>query len=209
MKSWLGRVMKSFQRVKEGDDALPMLDGQKLRRASANKRKAIVVSRPIHLPQDYQMTTDQRYVDDVFQKLRESIFRALDEQVAKNPLGHPSIFREYGMTAAQTPYFYLKPLNEKGWLFERSGSGWVVTRAEKIVGEDLFLRGVAAWDITNLFAVSPSAPTGKDRSRKDTLAGVPRVMSRVLGKELLSVPVYQHKLMRELELFNLSSEDGQ
>lgn len=196
---WLEKITKALRQVtdwtKDGDES----SRTTLARGAVRARKAIVAARPVHLPQDYQMSLDQRYVDEVFGRLRENIFRTLDEATVVSAHGQPGIFREFGTTGGKTPYFYLKPLNEKGWLFERSGSGWVITRSEKIVGEDLFLRGVAAWEVANLFSVQPSGQAVKF-SGKGGQGPVPRVMSRALGKELLSLPVYQHKLLRELDL---------
>jgi hypothetical protein len=97
------------------------------------------------------------------------------------------MFREAGRLAPNRAYFYLKPQNQQGWLFERSGAGWVVTPADKIVAQDLFLRGTETLDHVALYLA-------KDRP------GVPRVKSRAAGEDLLALAVYEGRLMQQLGL---------
>ena len=156
------------------------------REVSKATRRRLMASRPGHLPQDYQLCRSQEVATDMFARMRRSLFRALDERGEASDSSVPTVFREHGTTRGKYPYFYLKPAGDKGWLFEQSETGWVVVRAEKIVGEDLFLRRQEAWDAVDLFTVNGEA------------GGLPRLQSRVLGKELLSPPVYEHKLLRSI-----------
>ena len=97
----------------------------------------------------------------------------------------PGFVRESGKLAPGRPYFFLKPLNSRGWLFERSGRGWVVTPAEKIVDRDLFLRDEEPFDIVTLYLARDSAV-------------FPRVKAKSFGGALLSFAVYEQRLLAKL-----------
>lgn len=202
MAGWIEKIAKTLRLVKPAGIRDPQGGKGANERPKSKRLRKLVADRPVHLPQDYQLSTDEQLADEVFIKLKEGIFRALDQQGAPSPSAQPAIFREHGMTAGNTPYFYLKPVNEKGWLFERSGAGWVVTRAQKIVGEDLFLRGVSAWDVANIYALDDLETDAGTKTGGTAGISMPRVMSRALGRELLSIPVYQHKVLRELDLIS-------
>ena len=183
----MAQFMKEFRRV--GRQVLARFQtkglGGKAEGSKATRRR-LMASRPGHLPQDYQLCRNQDVATDMFSRMRRSLFRALDERMEGADAAVTTVFREHGQTRGKYPYFYLKPAWDKGWLFEQSETGWVVVRAEKIVGEDLFLRRQEAWDAVDLFTVNGEP------------GGLPRLQSRVLGKELLSPPVYEHKLLRSI-----------
>ena len=173
-------------------------------RASAvatTPKPALVKSRPLSLQERYQPMSSADALDQMFLRMRDSLYEATDVVTAVRPgtRGQPSrsqprtVLRETGRLGPKRPYFYLKPINETGWLFERSGSGWVVSRAEKIVGADTFLRRGEPWDIVTLHEAMPAVA---DRDRGST--GTIRVTSQRIGGELIPFSVYESKLGEEL-----------
>lgn len=147
-----------------------------------SERQRLVKSRPLSLEQRYQLLTDEPLADDVFRRIQKRLFEAIDRHHAE---GGPTIFRESGRLAPGRPYFFVKPQDATGWLFERSGPGWVVTPAEKIVSRDLFLRATEAIDLAQIY-VAPAAS--------------PRVKSRTDGESLLALSVYESRVLNQLGL---------
>lgn len=139
-------------------------------------RKSLVKSRPVSLEQRYELLDHVELADEIFSTLKARVFA----QVAKGPY-----LKEAGKLAGNRPYFYVKPLGEKGFLFERSGKGWVVTPAEKIVGRDLFLREQAPLDVVSLYLA-------KDQ------ASFPRVKSVTGGDALLAFSVYEQRMLSQI-----------
>ncbi len=153
------------------------------RRNDKEKKRPIpplVKSRPSSLFDRYEVLTLDDLGDEVFHKLRREMFQRIDGE--KNQ----TIFREYGKIAPGRPYFYLKPPGGKGLLFERSGSGWVLTFAEKIVAQDLFVREQTPLDQVVLYMA-------KDQ------ALLPRVMSTREGDELVAFKVYEQHLFEAVK----------
>lgn len=147
------------------------------------RRQAVIKDRPVSLEQRYAPLDSSLQADEIFLRLKHNLYAALDAQE-----GGRTIFRESGRVAPGRPYFYLKPAGEKGWLWERQGAGWVITRAEKIIGRNLFLRDEEPVDAAELFIA-------KDR------AALPRVRSQTLGQDLLAMAVYEQKLRKQLAFF--------
>ena len=116
---------------------------------------------------------------------RQRIFGAIGEQERK--FRGTTVFREMGKLHPGRPYFFVKPQNQKGLLFERSGAGWLVTPAEKIVARDLFLREESPTDSVLLYMARDQAT-------------MPRVKSRAVGEDLLAFSYYEQKLLRQLGL---------
>lgn len=139
-------------------------------------RKSLVKNRPESLEQRYEILDHEELADEVFSRLKAKVFEAL------GPVGY---LHEAGRIAPGRPYFFVKPLGAKGFLFERSGKGWVVTPAEKIVGRDLFLRDQAPLDVVTLFLA-------KDR------VAFPRVKSVRGGDSLLAFSVYEQRLLNQI-----------
>lgn len=197
------RLKAMTQVVKAAPKAKPV---NRAGRSSELARPA-VRPRPLSLEDRYRPMVETRDLDDIFLRLRQNLYGAADDLVAMheplrqsrrgpvqrrdlspaatavNRQAGPAkvILREAGRLGGQRAYFYLKPLNETGWLFERSGAGWVVSRAEKIVGRDTFLRQGEPWDIVSLH----EAVDGQ---------GTIRVNSRRVGAELVPFSVYETKL---------------
>lgn len=145
---------------------------------------SLVKSRPISAADHYALIHDDDTLDGVFHRLKAAMFSDIDEQRAKllaQGIITPPMLREHGRVSAKRQYFYIKPPRDTGWLFERSGTGWVISRADKVVEENLFIRRGEPWDIVAVF--------GSDKAT--TL----RVSSPRLRADLLSFNVYQRKLM--------------
>ena len=87
---------------------------------------------------------DPYQIDQIFETLREELFKALNigESIKSDPITGitQQFFAEYGLIDSGSKYFYIQPMNHKGWLVERSGLGWLVSLADKIVSKDQFMR---------------------------------------------------------------------
>ncbi len=162
---------------------VPQLKGLPVSGAGNEQRRALIKDRPVSLEQRYGLLGSNDQADEIFLRLKQNLYAALDAHVHGR-----TIFRESGRVAPGRPYFYLKPAGEKGWLCERQGTGWVITRAEKIVDRNLFLRDEEPFDSVELYVAN------------DRLA-MPRVRSQSLGQDLLAMAVYEQKLRQQLAFF--------
>ena len=141
-------------------------------------------------PQRYELIRQNTTADRYFDRLQNTLYDFLQHvQNSENTnLYSPSeeqIFWESGKLNPGRPYFFLKPLNESGWLFERSGLGWTISFCEKIVHQNLFLRRYEAWDITNLYM----PVEGTEYCR---------VSSSLFGEQLVSFKIYERKIIEEI-----------
>lgn len=155
--------------------------------SQSKQRRQIVVDRPSSLEQRYAPLEDAPLGDEIFLRLKKRIYRELDDY-ARIPKTK-AVFRESGRLSSGRPYFYLKPMGEIGWLFERDGSGWQVSPAEKDAARDLFIREREILDRTELYIA-------KDQ------ALMPRIKAPGLGSgsDLLAIPVYEQKILQRLGL---------
>lgn len=156
------------------------------------KRVELVKARPTTLEQRYQLLDHTELADEVFSRLKRRVVDAIETKDkgdggTKGPQAVATGLIEAGRLAPGRPYFFFKPLSKKGWLFERSGAGWVVSRAEKIVAQDLFLRDGDPIDSVSLYLASDQR-------------GYPRVRSAVMGGDLLSLAVYEQRVLQQVGL---------
>ncbi len=114
---------------------------------------------------------------------RNSAFLHLQKQLLdycqklnRATLGSVLFFLETGQIESGRQYFFLKPRGLQGWLCEESTSGWVISRGEKIVEQDLFLRSGTPWDIATLHT--------KAELRR------PRVRSMQTREQIISLQLY-------------------
>lgn len=157
--------------------------------APRRSRATLVKSRPPHLPAEgiaYSPLAETALVDELFLRLRRTLFQELDKSAARG-----SAYRESGRLANQQRYFYIQPQGQKGWLFERSGAGWLISQAVKHSERDLLVREREIFDRIELLA-----PNAKGR--------LPRIRTTLLGDDLLSMPVYEQKLLQDLGLLTPS-----
>lgn len=134
--------------------------------------------RPVSVEMRYTQLAESAVCDEFFQRLKRTVYQSLDDGVL-------TAHREAGTLASGRPYFYVKPFNQAGLLFERSGSGWVVARAEKLTASDTFMREASVLDNASVFL--PTDPTR-----------LPRVRSPMGGQELISVTLYEVRLLQAL-----------
>ena len=146
--------------------------------------RELVKNRPASLDHRYHLVMDDGMCDEFFLRLRRRVYQALDG-------GGLTAHRESGKLASGRPYFYIKPFNQAGWLFERAPSGWVVAQAEKLAAADTFLR-----DRTLLDQATVLVPDDPDR--------LPRVRSVMAGDEMISVALYEKRILETLGLGSLS-----
>lgn len=188
--SFLDRAIKlfSFSPEVENDDEKhnkPYLS------ANLNKGNSKPQTSPFSRPFErrYELSKEWEREEMAFINLRNAIFKELDSKRklrAYGNLDNPAMFRESGKLGDNRRYFYLKAPGESGWLFERAGNGWVISRSEKIIGQNTFLRGSEVWDIVNLYAA------------KDGEEAPLRVSSHRTNGEIISMTVYRQKLFNSL-----------
>lgn len=138
--------------------------------------------------------TDAVQLDQMFAELRLRVYEKLDQkekslQATRSGSGRGSIggvYREFGKLPGERSYFFVKGFGSLGWLFERSGSGWVVSRAEKIIGRNLFIRKGEAWDFVSVLS---------SQANEDI-----RILSKQLSAGPLSSEVYLSRLWSGLSL---------
>jgi hypothetical protein len=156
--------------------------------ASSTAPGALMKDRPLSLEERYRITDDARAVESVFKRLAVPLMDVCDQisfVEREKPQGRV-VLRELGNTADRRSYLFMKALNDYGWLVERGGAGWRVSRAEKIIGQDMFLRSSDdPWDVATVW----SDPKGE---------GMPRVRSTRFGGELMSVTEYERRLVEAM-----------
>jgi hypothetical protein len=135
----------------------------------------------------YQLLEADELADEVFQRLRSRVYTALN-RISASQHGRPQHYREMGrLSAGKRSYFYVQPMGRAGILFERSGAGWVVSPAERIVHQQTFLRSQEPIDTVSLYLSNDSA-------------AYPRVRSSAEGDSLLALAVYEQRLLTRLGL---------
>jgi len=134
---------------------------------------------PESLSDSYKRPLDQPELDGIFLRMRRNIYKSLDD--VEELKGENQALRESGTLMTGKPYFYIKPFNESGWLFERTDTGWIISKAEKIYGQDSFIRSDHAWDIASVL----SNASGK---------ATPRVNSSRFELELVSLSLYEDQV---------------
>lgn len=117
-------------------------------------------------------------------RLRRRIYQSLD---------HKKIYchREFGRLATGRAYFFLQPFNAAGFLFESSQTGWIVTRASKIVHEETFIRNGERMEQATLLL--PQAGTFGDEPV------FPRVASSLFQQNNMAFSLYEMKLIQKLQ----------
>lgn len=156
------------------------------KKAALERPKALIKARPASLEQNYLMAEDGVLPDEAFSRLRSDLFQTINDNQG-TLTRRRTIFKEAGRLPGGRPYFFLQPADERGFLFERTGSGWVVSRADKIIERGLFLRDYEVIDQVNLFY----ALDGRT---------YPRVRSVGPRSELLSFAIYEQRLKQTLGL---------
>lgn len=175
------RIMKSLLRRFKWGSAL----GES---STAGMDRPLVAPRPRKMAaSSYHLVHDDKAVEEWFFKLRDELFAVLDEMRRKK--GRPVAVRESGWLDSTRPYFYIKPMSSEGLLFERQSTGWVVSHAEKIVGESTFIRKPELWDRVALYVPNDRGVNVQ-----------PRVASEKLANERMHFSIYEEKLLPFLVL---------
>ncbi|MBP6217847.1 MAG: hypothetical protein KA436_04595 [Oligoflexales bacterium] len=132
----------------------------------------------------YNLLIDEELRDKIFLKLKHSIYTQFKEL----PREHSSapLFYESGLLAFSRRYFYLRPRNTLGWLFEQSPHGWLVSQSEKIVDQDVFMRKGQPFDLVNIY-------------EPQQVLTRPRVHSSLFEDEgLMTLSTYQRLLLKSM-----------
>lgn len=174
-------------------------DSTDSRKASAEKDlEEILKSRPNPLKLD-QKCVEWSPVEDS-ERVRESFVHLRDlfyswNQKSKTAPGKPSrLMWESGNITGHRPYFFIQPYNEMGYLFEMTQRGWVISRAEKIINLDRFMRQLNAWDHVVLYE------SGEMQNHI-------RVKSEQWGDDFVSLALYEDAMIRLFrELFPPESQ---
>jgi hypothetical protein len=149
------------------------------------------------LQERYRIVEDARQIEAVFKHFAEPLLDFCDRYSAANrSAGNGKVvLRELGTTDDKRSYLYLKPLSADGLLMERSGAGWRVSKAEKIIGRQMFMRSHQdPWDLVTVWA----DPKGE---------GLTRLRSQRFSQDLLSVSEYERRLCDSLyQMFESGAE---
>jgi hypothetical protein len=145
----------------------------------------LVKNRPLSMEDRYRIVEDTRVAESVFKRLAAPLMELCDDvsnEARKSQQGRV-VLRELGTTSDRRSYLFMKSLNDYGWLMERGGVGWRISRAEKIIGQDMFMRSSNdPWDVATVW----SDPKGE---------GMQRIRSQRFGGELMSVTEYERRLI--------------
>jgi len=145
-----------------------------------------------HLREEtFGMAYDMSVIDRVFEEQRQTFWQLLDDvRSEKSSMNDHTagIYREFGKADGGRRYFYVKTFNERGWLFERSGIGWVLSRAEKITERNLFVRHGSAFDLVTVLV-------SKDSSRV-------RISSQRWSLDHLNADIYAKKCFDAMGLIS-------
>jgi hypothetical protein len=136
----------------------------------------------------YRVMANDSSLGDVFERLVGSLCQLCDQlsMQRRRGLGGAIILCEQGTTSDGRLFLFMKPLSEHGWLLERSSAGWRMSRADKIVGQHLFLRSNEdPWEVATLWG----------DSRGELLV---RVGSLRFGKDLLVLSEYERRLIESM-----------
>lgn len=174
---------KSIARIQgKGLSSQEMAGTGKVKKTRDSRGK-LINSAPLSLSESYKRPLDQPELDGVFLRMRRNMLKSLDE-IEQNS-GETKAVRESGTLMTGKPYFYIKPFNQNGWLFERTESGWVICKAEKIYGQDSFIRSDRAWDIASVLSSADGRST-------------PRVNSSRFDLNLVSLSLYEDQVKGEV-----------
>ena len=135
----------------------------------------VVPSRPVIAP----IMTPEEAAETWFARLRDLF--VIEFGPAPFERAGQRYLIEFGTLDSDRAYVYLQPLNQKGFLFERAGTGWVIGRADKIVSQDTFMRGGEAWDVVNIVGMPDAI--------------MPKVSSQRFQDQLMAFSEYRHRLV--------------
>jgi hypothetical protein len=156
--------------------------------AASKSSQALVKDRPLSMEERYRIVDDGRDAETVFKRLAAPLMDVCDQisfVEREKPQGRV-VLRELGNTADRRGYLFMKALNDYGWLVERAGAGWRISRAEKIIGQDMFLRSSDdPWDVATVWF----DPKGE---------GMRRVRSSRFGGDLMSITEYERRLVEAM-----------
>lgn len=172
MKNFLRNPMETLKQV--------FSSGHKASENTQKTKDVLVKSRPMTLSESYSRSLDRIDLDALFMRFRRNVWREL--QSLESRKGRALATRESGRMASGQPYFYIKPFNQKGWLFERSDTGWVICFAEKIHTADTFIRSEYAWDVATCLT-------------NQSYEATPRVNSTKFELQLVSLSLYEDKVI--------------
>ncbi len=142
------------------------------------KRRALTLPRPgRRSPAEWLPVEDSQIIRKTFSQFRQFIY-GCNRKTKPGPGESPRALWESGKLAGERLYFFLQAWNDRGYLFEETPRGWVVSRAEKIAAQDQFMRERLAWDHVILHQAA-------DRP------GLLRVSSEQMDEGIVSLRLYE------------------
>ena len=140
----------------------------------------------------YQPVERVDLIEQTFIRLRKAILQEVQRRDHR-PKDYPvTIFREWGRLRDGRPYIFIQPHSKTGVMVERTQVGWLLSSAYKDPSQSLFVKsGEIIDNVTLMMAVDRPV--------------LPRIRSQVLGGDLLSLPIYEHQILSQLNLRQHSS----
>ncbi len=132
----------------------------------------------------WQLVEHSAGLHEAFQHVREALFQ-FNQKAKPAPASPPPYYWESGKLAENRSYFYMKRWEDMGLLFEETGRGWMISRADKIASQSQFMRERSPWDQALLYT-SGDAP------------GIFRVESELMGEGRVSLTLYEDFLIQTL-----------
>jgi hypothetical protein len=183
------KTVFTANQVRSGVDKLSD-DSGTISKKLPTRSPELVVARPARLDERYVMVETAALADAAFAQFQAIVLQEVDRisQEARRFGTKSIVTKEVGKTADGRRFIFLKPFNDYGWLIERNGPGWRMSRAEKIVRDGIFMRGQGdPWDQVLVYHV----PQDQDR--------LFRVKSQRFGGDLLTLTVYEDQFRSALQ----------
>jgi hypothetical protein len=176
---------KAFHRGRSESSILDFVGsrGSESADVSMSTRIDLIKSRPVSLEKRDQRLADDQVSARLFFETKTFVFKSVDQHNQQNEISQRYL-KESGRMNDGRSYYFIQPLNTQGWLFEQTSTGWIISRAQKNVAANSFLRGYDHWDLISVFKAEDSSNT--------------RLSSQRLNMHLVSPLVYQAQLVENL-----------
>jgi len=150
-------------------------------KAPSRPARPLLVSRL----ENYRVLEDEEQLDAAFLRIRRFVQGIVQGRELKER--GRMVFFEAGVMAPRRAFFYVKPVDASGLLFERSGGGWLISVADRIPGRELFIRRQTPLERASVL----TAPDGQ--------GSLLRMNSTLFNAKLVSFSSYEQSMHTYLQ----------